>query len=294
MLRVLLSELRELVPLLLNSPAILVAELLHHHRLHQAVVVSQDSELPGGHIQLVDQLAALLRDLGIDQLVDVAQELLALPPVVECLFLLHVEQVLVLVLSDMLSLDSAPELDLTILEQTLAENLKALVEVFHREHDTRATGQGLHFGAPVAQLCEERLDKAKLVHHVKVALLVHRLEKSRCKLLLGMHEGVDSPVSSSLLEGCKERGVLSLDHVQAHLNHLNMQHFNSHRNLCFCLMKSAHDCVLARGVVYALQNGCPLLLDLLGLSCHGTCRLGAISLPLFGLVVLLSQKIPFQ
>ena len=178
LLRVTLPELGDLVLLGLDRPAILAAELLHHHCLHQAVVVSQDSELSRGDIQFVDQLAALLRDLGIDQLVDVAQELLALSPVVDRLLLLHVEQVLVLVLSDMLSLDSAPQLGLTVLEQTLAENLQALVEVFHREHDTRATGQGLHFGAPVAELREERLDKAKLVHHVEVAVLVHRLVES--------------------------------------------------------------------------------------------------------------------
>lgn len=293
MLRVLLSKLGELVPLLLDGPAILVAELLHHHRLHQAVVVSQDSELPGGYIQLVDQLAALLRDLRIDQLIDVPQELLALSPVVERLLLLHVEQMLVLVLSDMLSLDSAPELDLAVLEQALTENLKALVEVFHREHDTRATGQGLHFSAPVAELSQERLDEAKLVHYIEMTLRIHRLEKSRCELLLGVHKGVDSPVSSSLLEGREKGGMLSLDHGQAHLDHLDVEYSMSHRDLGLCLMKSAHDCVLAGGGVHTLKNGRPLLLELLGLGGQRI-ALRAVSVPLFGLIVLLSQKIPFQ
>ena len=62
-LGILLSELRELVSLLLDCSAVFVTELFHHHRLHQAIVVPEDTKLPRSNIQLVDKLAPLLRDL---------------------------------------------------------------------------------------------------------------------------------------------------------------------------------------------------------------------------------------
>jgi hypothetical protein len=152
-----------------------MAQLLRHDLLHESVVVAQDPQLPLSYVQFVEQLATLLGDFGVDQLVDVAEELLALAAVVKGRLLLHVEQVLVLCLPDVLGLNPGAQLGLSILEQALAERLQAVIEVLHREHYPRSARESLDLRAAVPQFREESLDEVELVEHVQVAVLIDTL-----------------------------------------------------------------------------------------------------------------------
>lgn len=122
-------ERRRSLLLLLDGADVLVPQLAHHEAPHEPIVVFQDTQLAGSDIQFVDQLAALLGDLCVHQLVDVVQELLTLTAEVEGLLLFHVEQVLVLVFADVLGLDAGAELRFAVLEEALAEGVEALVEI---------------------------------------------------------------------------------------------------------------------------------------------------------------------
>ena len=86
------------------------------------------------------------------------------------------------------SLSPLAQVLLSILEGLLAEDGDALVEVLHREDDSRATRQGVHFRAAVPQPRQELLHEAHLVDNIKVAKLVDVLEHRRCELLLRMDE----------------------------------------------------------------------------------------------------------
>ena len=62
---------------------------------------------------------------------------------------------LVLVLSDVLRFHTAPQLSLTMFKQSLAEGVEALIEIFHREYNTRSACKGLDFSTSISELCQE-------------------------------------------------------------------------------------------------------------------------------------------
>mmetsp|Transcript_8153 Transcript_8153/g.12522 ORF Transcript_8153/g.12522 Transcript_8153/m.12522 type:complete len:223 (+) Transcript_8153:1048-1716(+) len=222
MLTVLIPKLGDLILLFLDRLEVFVAHLFHHHGAHQAVVVFEYAQLSGGDVELVDKLAALLRNFSVDQLVNIIEELLTLASEVERLLLLHVKQVLVLVLADVLSFNPASELSLAVLEESLAEHLQALVKVLHGEYDSGSARQGFDLSAPVPQFGQERLHEAELVHHVQVAVVVHRLVQCGGKLLLGVDVGMHAVVRRPLLKCSQESGMLLLDHVHTDLYHFDV------------------------------------------------------------------------
>ena len=91
-----------------------MSQFFHHHGVHEVVVVAQYPQLSRRNVELVQELASLLRYLSVHEFVDVAEELLTFPPEVEGLLLLHVEQMLVLVLPNVLRLHSTSELGLAV------------------------------------------------------------------------------------------------------------------------------------------------------------------------------------
>ena len=90
--------------------------LLSHHGLHKPIVVSEDTKFARSYIELVNELTSFLRNLCIYEFIDVTKELLTLTPVIECLLVFHVKEVLELVLSNVLSFDSSSELPFTVLK----------------------------------------------------------------------------------------------------------------------------------------------------------------------------------
>lgn len=163
----------DFILLLSDRSDVFVAKLLSDHCLHEPVVVSEDTKLARSDVELVNELASFLRNLCIDQFVDVTKELLTLAPVVESLLFFHVEKVLELVLSDVLSFDPSSELAFAVLKKTLAEDLQTLIEIFHGKHDTGAACECFHFGAPVSKFGEERLHEFELIHDVKMTVFVN-------------------------------------------------------------------------------------------------------------------------
>ena len=82
-------------------------------------------------IMLIKHACSLSCHLSMDNLINILQELFALPLVINTLHLLYIDQVSELVLPDGVCLAACSELGLAVFQERLAEDLKTLVEVFH-------------------------------------------------------------------------------------------------------------------------------------------------------------------
>lgn len=56
----------DFIRLFLDRSDVFVTKLLSYHGLHEPVVVSQDTEFAGSHIELVNELTSFLGNLCID------------------------------------------------------------------------------------------------------------------------------------------------------------------------------------------------------------------------------------
>ena len=74
---------------------------------------------------------------------------------------------------------------------------------------------------------------------------------------------MNSAICSALLKGCQERGMLILDHLEAHLDHLDIQHSMCYGNFCFGLIPAHHNRMRCRFWPNAFQNRGFCLLGLL-------------------------------
>jgi hypothetical protein len=82
---------------------------------------------------------------------------------------------LILVLSNVLRFHAAPQLSLTMFEESLAEGVEALIEIFHREYNARSACKGLDFSTSISELCQEGLHKIELIDDIQMAVWVNRL-----------------------------------------------------------------------------------------------------------------------
>jgi hypothetical protein len=144
-----------------------------HHFLHQEEVVLQHAQFSAGHIQLVNDLAPLLGQFGVDEFVDFSHVQITLRSVVEPLLLFHVNQVLVLESPELFCFRARAQLSFSVFKQTPAEELEALVEIFQGEHDAGTACESLDLCAPVPQPSQEGLHEGKLVDHFQVRVLVN-------------------------------------------------------------------------------------------------------------------------
>lgn len=113
-----------------NSFLEFMSHFLMHEILHQEEIILEHSKLPTGHVELIHQLAPLQRQLGVDELVDLTHEQVTLILVVNCTLFFQVEQVLILRSPQHFSFTPLSEFSLAELEETSAEKLEALIEVF--------------------------------------------------------------------------------------------------------------------------------------------------------------------
>ena len=94
----------------------------------------------------------------------------------------------VLILHNGRCFNTLPQVLFRILQRLLAEDRKALIEVFHREDNTWTGCQSVHFCAAVAEAGQKLLDEAQLVDNVEMAEFIDVLEERRGELLLRVHK----------------------------------------------------------------------------------------------------------
>ena len=107
---------RDFIRLFLDRFDVFMTKLLSDHSLHKSVVVSEDTKFAGSDVELVNELTSFLRNLCIDQFIDVTKELLTFTPIIECLLFFHIKEVLELVLPNVLSFNSSSELPFAVLK----------------------------------------------------------------------------------------------------------------------------------------------------------------------------------
>lgn len=196
---------------------------------------------------------------------------------------------LVLVLSDVLRFYSRAKFTLAVLQETWAEDLQAFVEVFHWENNTGTRCESFDLGASVAQLGQEWLHEAELGYNIQVTVAVNRWEQSWGKLLLRVHVSMDL-ACSSLLEGCKQRGMLSVDDVKRYLDHLHVYNSSGHTDLSLDLVELGNNRMLSRIRINALKYGLFLLSLLLLQSFLGTSTFDVFA-AFFGFIILLGKDV---
>lgn len=126
-----LAEPLNCVILLRKLLAELMSDFLSHQLLHLVVMILESPQFTTGAVQLVDHLVTLGRHLRINDRVNIGQETLELLLVVESFHLTQVDQMVVLLLPDRLGLAPASQLGFAVLDELLAEDLEAVVEIFH-------------------------------------------------------------------------------------------------------------------------------------------------------------------
>lgn len=165
--------------------------LFPHLLLHQIEVVLQHPQLAVRGVQLINQLVALFGHLGVDHLVNVLHELLALSLVVGRLSFPDVDEVQESLFLHGGGLADGPHGGLGVLDEAATEGLEAVVEVPHGEDHAGAGSEGFDLGAAVLKTGEELLDEGNFGDDVEVGVLVYRVKKSACELLLGVDKGVN-------------------------------------------------------------------------------------------------------
>ena len=189
------------------------------------------SKFPIGHIQLIDHRVTLLTHFSVDYHIDVLEELLALRPVVDDLHLLQIQHVPVLITHDGCRFTPLSQILFSILQSLLAEDGETLIKVLHGEDQARSTSQSLNLCASVPQSGQELLDKAKLLDHIEMGILVHGLVQGRCKLLLRVHIFLDLLLSACLIESRTQCTMLSIQHLCGYLDHIDIKQILKHLSL---------------------------------------------------------------
>ena len=103
------------------------------------------------YIQLINHLISLRTHLCVDYHIDVAEELLALGPEVYNFHLFKVDDMSILVGHDLACLGSSTKSFLRKLDRLLAEDGYALIEILHREDNSRTTCQSINLCASISQ-----------------------------------------------------------------------------------------------------------------------------------------------
>jgi len=170
--------------------SIVLMNFFSHFLFHQIEVIFKHSQLPIWWVKLKNELISLFSHFCIDHLVNIFNKLLALSLVVLRLSLSNVNQVHKSLFLHGARLTHGPHSRFRVLDEAPTERLQTVVEVPHREHDSRAGSEGLDLGAPVLESREELLHEGHFGDDVEVRILVHRVKEGAGKLLLRVYKCV--------------------------------------------------------------------------------------------------------
>ena len=116
------------------------ANLLFQALLEEEDVVLHQTQLPGGHVQLVDEIVATREDLRVDDLIQLFFCMLQFVLQVQQLHILGVEEVLILEHQHGKLLTSSTHFNLTALHDVAAQVIHALVQVLGADGEARSGG----------------------------------------------------------------------------------------------------------------------------------------------------------